>query len=91
MPAKRQPGYAASTIAKLLGVSPRRLTQLVAEGIAIRVGRGRYDLTKTVQNYIAYLKSQVPERESKRYDDQKMNERIHEGKHRVNEQQRGIE
>ena len=70
MPAKRQPGHAASTIAKLLGVSPRRLTQLVAEGIAIRVARGRYDLTKTVQNFIRYLKAQTPERGSKRYDDQ---------------------
>ncbi len=70
MAAKTKPGHAASTIAKLLHLTERRLTDLVKEGIAIRVARGRYDLTKTVQNYIGYLKSQVPEQGTKRYDDQ---------------------
>ncbi len=70
MPAKRQPGHAASTIAKLLRMTVRRLTQLANEGIAIRVAHGRYDLTKTVQNYIRYLKAQTPERGSKRDEDQ---------------------
>lgn len=70
MPAKRRPGQAASIIAKLLGVTERRLNQLVKEGIAIRVARGRYDLTKTVKNYIANLKAQAPERGTERYDDQ---------------------
>jgi len=70
MTKKVRPGHAATTIAKLLGISQRRLEQLAKEGTAIRVARGRYDLAKTVKNYIAYLKSQVPERGSKRYDDE---------------------
>lgn len=40
-------------VADLLGVSPRRVDQLVAEGIAVRVKPGWYDAALTVQNAIA--------------------------------------
>ena len=38
------------------GVSDRRIRQMSKEGIAVKVGRGTYDLKRSVKNYINSLK-----------------------------------
>ena len=50
--------YRVEVIAKLFGISVRRVQQLVQEGVisTVKVGRGtRFELTPTVQKYIEYL------------------------------------
>lgn len=41
-------------LAELLGVTPRRIQQLVDEGVVIKNGRGKYEGARSVQNYIHY-------------------------------------
>lgn len=55
MPAPRA-DFPAETIAQLLGVTPRRLQQLAAEGFVPKSERGLYPLVGSVQGYIRYLK-----------------------------------
>jgi hypothetical protein len=55
MPAPRS-DFPAETIAQLLGLTPRRLQQLAAEGFIPRSERGLYPLVGAVQGYIRYLK-----------------------------------
>jgi phage terminase Nu1 subunit (DNA packaging protein) len=58
----------ADVIAKLFGVSVRRVQQLTQEGIinTIRVGNAnRYDLLPTIQKYIKYLQDKANGREQK--------------------------
>ena len=50
------PPYPAATMAKLLLLTPRRLQQLVTEGVIPKVERGRYELAPVVQAYIQYLR-----------------------------------
>ena len=50
------PTYPAATMAKLLLLTPRRLQQLVTEGVIPKVERGRYELAPVVQAYIQYLR-----------------------------------
>lgn len=52
--------YSTKAVAKLLGLTDRRVQQLTAEGIipAVSTGGGYgYDLAPAVQAYIAYIKS----------------------------------
>ena len=49
-----------SFVAKVFGVSVRRLEQLTAEGIIISEGRpAKYDFIPTIQAYIEYLTGKV--------------------------------
>lgn len=43
-------------VAKMFGVSDRRVRQFVEEGIIDRVGHGRFDLTDTVFRYVSHLR-----------------------------------
>lgn len=46
-------------LADLFGLSTKRISQLTEEGVLERVGRGTYDLTKSVRAYITHLKTQT--------------------------------
>lgn len=43
-------------VAKMFGVTDRRVRQFVEEGVISRVGHGRFDLVDTVSRYIAHLR-----------------------------------
>jgi phage terminase Nu1 subunit (DNA packaging protein) len=51
--------YPIDTIAKLLKLTPRRVQQLVAEGVIPKAERGRYELVPAVHGYIDYLKERA--------------------------------
>jgi len=53
------PTYPAATMAKLLQITPRRLQQLVSEGVIPKISRGRYELAPVVQAYINYLRERT--------------------------------
>jgi phage terminase Nu1 subunit (DNA packaging protein) len=62
---KNKPEIVGTTrLAKLLGITDRRIQQLVTEGVLEKEGRGRYDLAKTFQRYIQYSVDQVRARQS---------------------------
>lgn len=44
----------AKTLGKILGISDRRVQQLKEDGLFEQVGRGKYDIPKCTQSYIAY-------------------------------------
>ena len=46
--------YGVDTISKLLLLTPRRIQQLVREGVLPRSERGRYELVPVVQAYVGY-------------------------------------
>ena len=46
-------------MAKLLLLTPRRLQQLVTEGVVPKVERGRYELAPVIQAYIHYLRERM--------------------------------
>ena len=43
-----------AALAGLLGISSRRLNQLVEEGIAVRTAPGMFDAAQTIQKYVAH-------------------------------------
>ncbi|MGE7795002.1 hypothetical protein [Lysinibacillus fusiformis] len=43
-------------IAKMFNMTPRRVRQLVEEGVVDRIGHGRFNLIDTVSKYITFLK-----------------------------------
>lgn len=43
-------------LAAILRVTPRRIEQLVAEGLVVRIDRGRYDLVESVGRYCDSLR-----------------------------------
>ena len=43
-------------IAKMFNMTPRRVRQLVEEGVVDRVGHGRFNLIDTVSKYVTFLK-----------------------------------
>lgn len=45
--------------AKLLDLTPRRIQQLVKDGIVQRDSRGQYDLVALVRGYVGYLREQL--------------------------------
>lgn len=49
----------APELADWLGITPRRIQQLVQEGVLERVSRGRYPLKKCVKAYVAYQDDQI--------------------------------
>ncbi len=54
-------------IAKIFGVSTRRVEQLKAEGVIVGQGRPtKYDLLPTIQKYIQYLSDKANGREQKK-------------------------
>lgn len=59
--ASRSGGSSVAVIAQVFGLTPRRIQQLVAEGILPRGERGRYDLAACVRAYITYLQAQLDE------------------------------
>ncbi|ECD6517263.1 hypothetical protein E2329_22560 [Salmonella enterica subsp. enterica] len=50
------PGYIVSTaeISEMIGLSDRRIQQLTRDGALIKVGHGKYDLKKSIKQYIEY-------------------------------------
>ena len=54
-----QTTYPTATIAKLLDLSPRRIQQLVTEGVIPRAERGRYALVPAVRGYINFLRERA--------------------------------
>ena len=51
--------YPIATISKLLDLSPRRIRQLVDEGVIPREERGRYELVPAVRGYIGFLRERA--------------------------------
>ena len=51
--------YSIETISKLLMLSERRCQQLVGEGVIPKQGRGQYDLVKSVQGYVKFLRERA--------------------------------
>jgi hypothetical protein len=47
------------TLAGIFGLTPRSIQNLEKQGIAVRVGHGRYDLHLSVKRYIAHLEAEV--------------------------------
>lgn len=45
-------------ISEIFGLSDRRIRQLESEGILVKISRGKYDLPKSIQGYINYIKEQ---------------------------------
>ena len=51
--------YPVAIIAKLLDLTPRRIRQLVDEGVIQRAEKGRYELVPSVRGYIRYLRDRA--------------------------------
>lgn len=69
--AENQNLQGAAVIAKIFGVSTRRIEQLKAEGIIKGQGKPtKYDLLPTIQAYIKYLSDKANGREKKEKDAQ---------------------
>jgi phage terminase Nu1 subunit (DNA packaging protein) len=49
------PSVEVGTLAKLFNLTAVRIQQLSADGVVIRVARGKYDLWQSIRNYIKYL------------------------------------
>lgn len=50
-------GVSAAFLAKVLGLTIRRVRQLAAEGVIRKLGRGKYPLAESVQRYLGLLDS----------------------------------
>lgn len=46
-------------VAAWLNLTPRRIQQLAQQGVAVKAGRGKYHLKKSVQGYVRFLSDQV--------------------------------
>jgi phage terminase Nu1 subunit (DNA packaging protein) len=53
-------------MAEAIGVSPRRLQQMVGEGVAVRTAAGLYDFEETARRYIAVLRQRAEKNATKR-------------------------
>jgi phage terminase Nu1 subunit (DNA packaging protein) len=49
------PSVEIGTLAKLFNLTSVRVHQLTADGVVIRVARGKYDLWQSIRNYIKFL------------------------------------
>lgn len=49
------PTVEVGTLAKLFNLTAVRVHQLAADGVVIRVARGKYDLWQSIRNYIKFL------------------------------------
>lgn len=54
-----QQTYSLETISKLLMLSERRCQQLVSDGVIPKHARGEYDLVKSVQGYVKFLRERA--------------------------------
>lgn len=59
VPAPAYPAYPVEAIGKLLNLTPRRIQQLVREGVIPRAERGKYDLIRTIRGYVKYLQERA--------------------------------
>jgi phage terminase Nu1 subunit (DNA packaging protein) len=66
------PVYPVDAIAKLLNLTPRRIRQLVAEGVIPRAERGRYDLTRCVRGYVKFLQERAEGAEPNEMSDERV-------------------
>ena len=55
-------GVTGAEIAFAFGSSVRHVELLARRGIAVRLGRGRYDLAKSTTNYVIHLRERAQER-----------------------------
>ncbi len=55
-------------LAGIMGLTPRRLQQLVAEGVLDQEEAGRFILGESVQRYITHVKGNGKSEEEKRLD-----------------------
>jgi len=77
MAAAKQNLQSTQTIAKLFGVSTRRVEQLKTEGIIKGEGKPtKYDLLPTIQAYIKYLSDKAHGREKKETTDKLEQEKL---------------
>lgn len=53
--------WSASALADLLGMTPRNLQLLAEKGVAVKAGRGKYDVFATVRNVVADLRNGTTE------------------------------
>ena len=75
--AENQNMVSAQVIAKLFGVSTRRVEQLKTEGIIKGQGKPtKYDLLPTIQAYIKYLSDKANGREKKQADAKLLTEKL---------------
>lgn len=59
------PRVGVRVVAAVLGLTARRIQQLVHEGVIPRAERGRYDITRAVQGYVHWLRDKLAEAESR--------------------------
>lgn len=57
-------GVSVDVVAGLFGLTPRRIQQLVKEGVLPRGERGRYNLAACVRAYVAFLQLKLHEAQS---------------------------
>ena len=57
-----------SELAGIMGLSPRRLQQLVADGVLEQIEEGRFLLGESVQRYITFIKGNGRSEEEKKLD-----------------------
>lgn len=50
------PSVTRATLAKALGLTTRAVNELVTNGVAVKTGRGEYDMIASVANYIEKLR-----------------------------------
>jgi DeoR/GlpR family transcriptional regulator of sugar metabolism len=58
----------AEELAELFGVTDRTIRQLAEDGIALRIGHGRYDAEASTTNYIRHLQNTIVFRAMGIYD-----------------------
>lgn len=54
-PKADSPTVEVGTLSKLFNLTAVRVQQLAADGVVIRVARGKYDLWQSIRNYIKFL------------------------------------
>jgi phage terminase Nu1 subunit (DNA packaging protein) len=65
---KNVTSVSAEELADLFGVTDRTVRQLAEDGIAVRVGHGRYDAEASTTNYIHHLQNTIVFRAMGVYD-----------------------
>jgi phage terminase Nu1 subunit (DNA packaging protein) len=82
-PPKRQ-GAAAAQLASLWSCDERTVQRMAQKGVAVKVGRGAYDLATSTKNYIVHLREQAAGRGGK--DTAAANIAFKESQTRLNDQ-----
>ncbi|WOO40386.1 hypothetical protein [Rubellicoccus peritrichatus] len=63
-------------LARVLGLTTARITQLANDEVVKKLGRGKYDLSQSVQGYIALLKKSSEEKQSSDFEKAIQRERL---------------